>query len=192
MSCYENDVYLFTYNQPLRLEGNCLGCVGVSFNWTVIRDDGEYVKLGDETTATGVTEANLAIYPYALSVNHSYSFRLSVDSIFLSAGMAQLDLLKNKPPSGGTCTIDSTHVIALEEKVHIQCSDWVDSDENSVLTYSIIAQQPENPDNACPLYRGPISEGGYYVSPWSLNDTTVTISVFVIDRLGASTLALVQ
>ena len=196
MSCYENNVHMISTNQPLRLEGKCAGCVGGKYNWVVLRDDGETVELNEENTATGGSEPNLSIYAYVLASNHSYTFRLGVSTVLFRAGMAQLELPFNKPPSGGQCAISTKNVVALQELVHITCSGWVDSDEDSVLVYSIVAQDPRvdmfSPDSSYPLYRGPLPSGSYYVSPSSQGYSTVLISVTVIDRLGASTLALTE
>ena len=196
VSCYENSVHMITSNQPLRLEGKCTGCVTGKYNWTVIRDDGDILEIDEGNTATGGTEPNLSIHAYVLASNHSYTFRLSVSSLFFPIGMAQLELPYNIPPSGGKCQLHNNHVVALKEQIHIDCSGWVDSDENSALIYSVVAHDSRNSmfsaESSYPLYRGPMSTGSYYVSPSAPDYAIVTITVMVIDRLGASTLALME
>ena len=107
-SCRANSLTAVSSSHPIKLLGNCSNCVSanIQYKWSVIRDDGIYLLLNDETTTTGGSSQNLVIRRGSLADSHSYSFRLNVTSEeFVGQGFAEILLTPARPPSGGYCVI---------------------------------------------------------------------------------------
>ncbi|XP_013395471.1 polycystin-1-like [Lingula anatina] len=196
-SCSVSGTDQISSNSHVAMLGNCTNCAqgeAIEYGWNVTREDGQQVSLDESTTTTGANKPNLVIRRGVLQNSQAHTFHLQLKSSNNMTTYANLKLKPNQPPRPGKCGISPNVATALEEKVNVTCTGWIDPDgvvQN--LVYSIFAENYEMNTERYRLYRGVKPFQEIVLSSWpgsALRRNEVRLLVYVEDDNGGRTCGL--
>ncbi|KYO30855.1 polycystin-1 [Alligator mississippiensis] len=197
VSCKAQSVYEVSKSSYIYLEGTCQNCQNDSKlgRWAAQSFKNKSLVLDKRTTSTGNAGMNLVLRQGVLKDGEGYTFTLHITDLTTGEeGYASIDLLPNRPPFGGTCRLFPHKPLeALMAKVHFECKDWRDTeDEEAPLVYILLATRCKagHCEQFC-VYKGSHSEHSAFLPPgFQASSFLVHVSVLVQDQLGATAVAL--
>ncbi|KAJ8383686.1 hypothetical protein AAFF_G00215280 [Aldrovandia affinis] len=196
VSCKAQSIYEVSQSSYVYLAGTCSNCVdSYRGRWTATNLRNESLVLDASSTTTGNDGMNLVLRQGALRDGDSYVFSLHVtDDLMDREGVASIMLLRNLPPTGGSCSLqpDATQIRTLVDKVHFTCTGYADLDDTDTpLLYSLLVTRCSKSqcEEFC-VYKGTSAEHATFLPPGFLPSRKVAVSVIVEDHQGAAITAL--
>ncbi|XP_071129607.1 polycystin family receptor for egg jelly-like isoform X3 [Mytilus edulis] len=135
----------------LGLLGHCsTGCdSNTKYEWKIYTADHQWIwkeVLELPTHSDGINSMNIAIRKELFSLNPDvtqYQVSISATTSAGDSGTAFTNLILNKPPSGGTCSITPKVGTVLQtQKFDITCSGW--TDEDGIAEYQMYCKFKED------------------------------------------------
>lgn len=196
ISCSAEDRYVINPGDMVMLEAECSNCMSASsltYSWTAKYGSSNFI-LDSTTTSTGNDQINLVVNADQLPAASAYKFKLQVQktvSATTTSGFGEVELHGNTAPSGGSCSLNPSSVISLEDIVTFTCTGYSDPGSSSTELYYRVKSYSSDQKESVVLYYGSSSSAKIYVAPWpGTTRSTVPIKIFVEDEYGASTQAL--
>ena len=124
-------------------------CINLQYSWQLLTGD---IDLKDESIrSTALTSPNLVLMPGILTPGQEYLLQLQAGCSQGNAGKANVVLVVNKAPVGGSFMVSPTTGVAFDTKFTLSCSKWVDDIEDLPLQYSYHIGKAENMQALQPL-----------------------------------------
>ncbi|ELU17058.1 hypothetical protein CAPTEDRAFT_227766 [Capitella teleta] len=199
ISCRENNLFSISNSSIIKLLGTCSNCgLLTTFQWKVVKCNGEVLELDSNTTTTGGNQANLVLKQNVLDNNCTHMFELTATSLlFAASGTAKIVMNPVLPPSGGSCVYRGpSNVVALKDELVVICWFWrANTLGSDPLQYHIYAVDSDSADETgeprrYPIYRGIQRAVKFYLSPFNYEKGEVDLYVQIIDSRGVDTIAL--
>ena len=168
----------------LRLQGSVtdLSSSDVTYTWS--EETGKLTAddlVNPQIIASRPRTLMLVIRENQLVAGETYEFRLRVrDNLSTGVGYAQVTIVVNTPPEGGSLTVSPETGVALETLFHLTASGW--SDDQEPLHYSFAYKVVGSDEEIGLTQILPVNHADVYLPAGDLK-----VIVRVYDSLGAST-----
>jgi hypothetical protein len=160
-------------------------CTRLQYSWQLLAGD---IELKDESVrSTALTSPNLVLKPGILTPGQEYLLQLQARCSQGNFGRANVMIVVNKAPVGGSFVVSPTTGVAFDTTFSLSCIKWVDDIEDLPLQYSYNIGKAGNMQALQPLSGTVIFNIFKVVLTPSVNESD-TLVARVCDSLGACTM----
>jgi hypothetical protein len=159
-------------------------CTRLQYSWQLLAGD---IDLEDESIrSTALTAPNLVLKPGVLTPGQEYLLQLQAGCSQGNFGKANVEIVVNKAPVGGSFVVSPTTGVAFDTTFSLSCSKWVDDIEDLPLQYSYNIGKAGNMQALQPL-SGTVTFNIFKVVLTPSVNASDTLIARVCDSLGACT-----